>query len=83
MGSTVPLEKSVIPRNPGLTDLWKYPDNLDFLSVKEADILPIRPIIKVDLQRSRNLRSQRKVTFKLLNSDIIEMFCTRSAKLVT
>ena len=60
--------------------LWKYPDNLDLIVVELVDVLPVRPVIELDRQKSRNLRSGRQVIFRLLNDDILLMFLSNLKK---
>ena len=55
-----------------VSELWKYPDQLELLEVTLEEVLPVRPILELDGTRSKN----SCVIFRLLNDDILEKFLT-------
>lgn len=61
-----------------LCQLWSYPVPLKLLDIKTENVLPCYPNIELDKICSKNSNNHQMIIFRLLNDDIIKLFCDTS-----
>ena len=72
----IPLENAIkrSSRSKKVGEVWKYPVDIVILEVNPVDILPVWPVVELDQHYSRN-KSGQAVFLRLMNDDIIRLFC--------
>ena len=69
----IPLQSSVktSTRKRKVGQLWRYPDVIEGIEISRDCILPVWPILELDLLLSSRGRKNRIPRFRLLNDDIV------------
>ena len=73
----IPLERVKTKNIQRSKQLWRFPDEFELVVVTEESILPVFPTSELDKSCSRNFCDGQMVTFRVLNDDILDMFCSK------
>ena len=76
--SVIPLEQLKISggQHDAVGKLWRYPVELTHISISPGDILPCFPSLELYKACSKWTDEEQIVVFRLLNDDILQMFCS-------
>ena len=73
----IPLERVKTKNIQRSKQLWRFPDEFELVVVTEESILPVFTTLELDKSCSRNFCDGQMVTFRVLNDDILDMFCSK------